>query len=69
MKYLIVNGDDFGASRGINRGIIQLISYYQLPRPDSAGARDAFVRESMQSNSRHADEGARALFVINDVTM
>jgi predicted glycoside hydrolase/deacetylase ChbG (UPF0249 family) len=23
MKYLIVNGDDFGASRGINRGIIE----------------------------------------------
>src|SRR5947209_19332973 len=22
MKYLIVNGDDFGASRGINRGIL-----------------------------------------------
>src|ERR671922_2128788 len=22
MKYLIVNGDDFGASRGVNRGII-----------------------------------------------
>lgn len=24
MKYLIVNGDDFGASRGINRGILEL---------------------------------------------
>ena len=24
MQYLIVNGDDFGASRGINRGIIEL---------------------------------------------
>lgn len=24
MKYLIVNGDDFGASRGINRGIIEV---------------------------------------------
>ena len=24
MKYLIVNGDDFGASRGINRGIVEL---------------------------------------------
>src|SRR5262245_35582819 len=23
MKYLIVNGDDFGASRGINHGIIE----------------------------------------------
>src|SRR6266566_2773221 len=23
MKYLIVNGDDFGASRGINRGILE----------------------------------------------
>jgi len=23
MKYLIVNGDDFGASHGINRGIIE----------------------------------------------
>src|SRR6266540_5599158 len=23
MKYLIVNGDDFGASRGINRGIVE----------------------------------------------
>jgi len=22
-RYLIVNGDDFGASRGINRGIVQ----------------------------------------------
>lgn len=24
MRYLIVNGDDFGASRGINRGIVEL---------------------------------------------
>src|SRR5438046_7070216 len=23
MKWLIINGDDFGASRGINRGIVQ----------------------------------------------
>jgi predicted glycoside hydrolase/deacetylase ChbG (UPF0249 family) len=23
MKYCIVNGDDFGASRGINRGIVE----------------------------------------------
>src|SRR5256885_12609497 len=23
MRYLIVNGDDFGASRGINRGILE----------------------------------------------
>src|SRR6266498_1939948 len=27
MKYLIVNGDDFGASRGINRGIIEAHRY------------------------------------------
>lgn len=27
MKYLIVNGDDFGASRGINRGIIEAYHY------------------------------------------
>lgn len=24
MRYLIINGDDFGASRGINRSIVEL---------------------------------------------
>jgi predicted glycoside hydrolase/deacetylase ChbG (UPF0249 family) len=30
MKYLIVNGDDFGASRGINRGVIEAHAYGTL---------------------------------------
>ena len=47
MKRLIVNGDDFGASRGINRGVIE------------ANAKGILTSASMMVDRFASEEAAR----------
>ncbi len=46
MKYLIVNGDDLGASRGVNRGIIE------------AHQRGILTSTSLMVNAARSEEAA-----------
>ena len=69
MKYLIVNGDDFGASRGINRGIIEahrrgILTSASLivnaPRSEAAALLSRAVPDLSVGLHAHMNEG-RAL--------
>lgn len=57
MKYLIVNGDDFGASRGINRGIIE------------AHDRGILTSTSLMVNMPWSEEAARLSRAIPDLSV
>ncbi len=57
MKYLIVNGDDFGASRGINRGIIE------------AHHRGILTSTSLMVNTPWSEEAARLSRTVPDLSV
>lgn len=57
MKYLIVNGDDFGASRGINRGIIE------------AHRRGILTSTSLIVNMPWSEEAARLCRALPDLSV
>ncbi|MCI0628359.1 MAG: ChbG/HpnK family deacetylase [Acidobacteria bacterium] len=57
MKYLIVNGDDFGASRGINRGIIE------------AHRRGILTSTSLIVNMPCSEEAARLSRTVPDLSV
>ncbi len=57
MKYLIVNGDDFGASRGINRGILE------------AHQRGILTSASLLVKARYAEEAAAQARAVPDLSV
>ncbi len=57
MKYLIVNGDDFGASRGINRGIME------------AHQRGILTSTSLLVKTRFAEEAAMLAHTVPDLSV
>lgn len=57
MRYLIVNGDDFGASRGINRGVIE------------AHCRGILTSTSLLVNARWSEEAAVLSRAVPDLSI
>lgn len=57
MKYCIVNGDDYGASRGINRGIIEAHNFGIL------------TSTSLMVNMAHSEEAAKQIRGLPDLSI